>query len=102
MKPLSGVLFIIGVFAFSVTCFGQLPSDKKPLMHFASDILKVDSILSTSSEFNRQRALFIPLRYLNCKKKPTQFELYKDRSDLKEESACPIISKTGPTINGNE
>jgi hypothetical protein len=102
MNPQSKLLFIIGVFAFTATCYGQQPTDKKPLKHFTANILTVDSILSVSSDLKRQRALFIPLHHLKCDKDRIRFELYKDRSDLKEESTCPIISKTGLSINGNE
>jgi hypothetical protein len=102
MNPQSKLLFIIGVFAFTATCYGQQPTDKKPLKHFAANIMKVDSILSTSSDLKRQKALFIPLNHLKCDKDRIRFELYNDRSDLKEESTCPIISKTDLTMNGND
>jgi hypothetical protein len=55
MNPKSKLLNIIGVFVLTATCSGQNPSDKKPLKHFAADILKVDSILSNISKHQVQR-----------------------------------------------
>ena len=47
MNSQSKLLLVIGLFVITDSCFGQRPSCEKPMMHFAADIIKVDSILST-------------------------------------------------------
>jgi len=77
------ILFIIAILSFSAICSGQQPLDKKPSRHFAADIRKVDSILSVALDFNRQRALLMPLHHLKCPKDFIQFELYKETSSAR-------------------
>jgi hypothetical protein len=82
MKTYSTVLLLTSMLVLSAICSGQHPSDKKPLKHFAADIIHVDSILSVASAFNRQRALLIPLHYLKCHKDFIRFELCKETSSV--------------------
>jgi hypothetical protein len=42
----------MGIFLFAATCSAQQPTGKMPLIHFAADIIKVDSL---SSAFSCQR-----------------------------------------------
>lgn len=93
MNPQSKLLFIIGILAFTATCPGQQPSDKKPLTHFATDIIKVDSILSTASHVNKQKILNNSQRFENCHGSNIRFELNKGKDDWKECSVCPLISE---------
>jgi hypothetical protein len=96
MNPQSKLLFMIGVFALSVTCSGQQPSDKKPLKHFAADIMKADSILSTTSHINNQKIPNSPpgpLHNVKCKGSHVNFELNKGKDDWNECSVCPLISE---------
>jgi len=92
MKPQSKLLFITGLFALTITCSGQLPSDKKPLTHFASDIIKVDSILSTKSHVNKQKNSNKPLHFEKCHGSSVR-EFNKGKDDWTECSVCPFISK---------
>jgi hypothetical protein len=63
MNSQSTLLSIIGVFILTATCSGQCPSDKKLFVHFAADIIKVDSIFSN-----------IQLHNLKCNKDSIRFE----------------------------
>ena len=89
MNSQSKLLLVIGVFLFTATCFGQRPSCEKPIMHFAADIIRVDSILSTSSHCNRQRTSNIPSRSLPFDKSNIRLELKRGKGDWKGESFVP-------------
>jgi hypothetical protein len=93
MNPQSKLLFIIGVFALTATCSGQEPSDKKTLKHFAADILKVDSILSTVSHINKQKISNNPQYILKRNGAHIGSELKKEKDDWEEGSVCPLISE---------
>lgn len=93
MNTQSKISFIIGVFAFMATCSGQQPSGKKPLKHFIADIMKVDSILSTTSHVNKQKFSNNPQNIENCHGSHIRFELNKGKNDWKECSVCPLISE---------
>jgi hypothetical protein len=93
MNPQSKLLFIIGILAFTATCPGQQPADKKPLRHFAANIMKVDSILSTTSHVNKKKISNNPLHFENCHGSHISFEFNKGKDDWKECSVCPLISE---------
>lgn len=82
MYPQSKLLFIIGVLAFTATSSAQQPSDKRPLKHFAADILKVDSILSNISLHQVQRKG-------NC----IRIKLIRVPGEWKESSIYPEVSE---------
>ena len=92
MNPQSGLTIIIGVFALNTICFGQRPSCKKPLIHFAADMLKVDSILSAASEPCKKRISNIHLHDIKYNKDRMGIELTMGKSDG-EETLCPVISE---------
>jgi hypothetical protein len=60
-------------------------------MHFAADIIRVDSILSTSSHCNRQRTSNIPSRSLPSDKSNIRLELNRGKGDWEGEFICPMI-----------
>ena len=91
MNSQSKLLLVIGVFVITDSCFGQRPSCEKPIMHFAADIIKVDSILSTFSHCNRQKTSNIPPRNLKYDKESIRIKLNNCRGDWKGEFICPII-----------
>jgi hypothetical protein len=91
MNAQSKLLFMIGVFPLTATCSGQRPPDKKPLKHFAADIMKVDSILSTASHINKKRITNNPQHAVKCNNTHIGFELYRDKNDWKESPLCPLI-----------
>jgi hypothetical protein len=91
MNPQSKLLLVIGIFVFSTSCFGQRPSCEKLIVHFAADIIKVDSILSRSSHCNGQRTSNIPSRSLPFDKINIRIELNRDKGDWNRESFCPVI-----------
>jgi len=93
MNPQSKLLFIIGMFVLTVTCSGQLPSDKKPLTHFAANIIKIDSILSATSHVNKQKISNNLLQFEKCHGSRIRFELNKGRNAWNECSVCPLISE---------
>jgi hypothetical protein len=93
MNPQSKLLLVIGVFVFSATCFGQQPCREKSMKHFATDILTVDSILSTSSHSNKQRISNIPLPKLKLYKENTRFESNREEGGFKGASICPTITE---------
>ncbi len=82
MNPQSKLLLMIWVFAFTATCSGQKPSDKRPLRHFAADIMKVDSILSNISLHQVQR-----------NGKCIRIRLIRIAGEWKESSICPQVSE---------
>ena len=84
MNSQSKLLLVIGLFVITDSCFGQRPSGGKPLMHFAADIIKVDSILSKSSNCNSQRNSKIPSPILQFDKGKIRFELNRglDRREI--------------------
>ncbi len=90
MNPQSNLLLVIGIFIFSTSCFGQRPLCEKPIVHFASDIIKIDSMLSTTSHCNSQRTSNIPSRSLPFYKSNIRFELNGGRGDSNGETACPV------------
>ena len=91
MNPQSKLLLVIGLFVFRTSCFGQRPSCVKPIIHFAADIIKVDSILSRSSHCNGQRTSNIPSRSSPFNKINIRFELNREKGDWNRESVCPVI-----------
>lgn len=82
MNPQSKLLLMIGVFTFTATCSGQKPSDKRPLKHFAADIMKVDSILSNISLHQVQR-----------NRRCIRIKLIRIPGEWKESSICPEVSE---------
>ncbi len=90
MNPQSKLLLVIGIFVFTAPCFGQRPSCEKPIMHFAADIIRVDSILATSSHCKRQRTSNIPTHSFPFEKENIRFELNRDKDDWKIEFMCPM------------
>ncbi|HET7000444.1 MAG TPA: hypothetical protein VFI33_04020 [Puia sp.] len=93
MNPQSKLLFLIGILAFTATCPGQQPSDKKPLAHFATDIIKVDSILSAASHVNKQKILNNSPHFEKCRGSNASYKLNKVKDEWKECSVCPLISE---------
>jgi len=91
MNPQSKLLLVIGIFLFSTSCFGQRPSCEKPIVHFAADIIKLDSILSTSSHFNLPGPSNILPPDLPFDKGNIRFELKRCNGDWKGENVCPKI-----------
>ena len=91
MNPQSKLLSAIGIFLFSTSCFGQRPSCEKLIVHFAANIIKVDSILSRSSHCTGQRTSNIPSRSIPFDKINIRFELIRDKGDWNRESVCPVI-----------
>jgi hypothetical protein len=96
MNPESKLLLVIGVFVITGSCFGQRPSCEKPMMHFAADIIKVDSILSTSFHCNIQRTSNVPSRSLQVDKGNIRFELNRG-NDWKEKCHLSHDPRNGPT-----
>jgi hypothetical protein len=90
MNSGSILLLVIGVFVIIDSCFGQRPSCEKLMKHFAADIIKVDSILSTSFHCNIQRTSNVPSRSLQFDKGNIRFELNRG-NDWKEDAICPMI-----------
>ena len=84
------LLLVISGFLITATCFGQRPSCEKPIMHFAADIIRVDSILYTSSHCNRQRTSNIHSPGLPSDKDNIRFELNRGKEDWKVEFICPM------------
>jgi hypothetical protein len=91
MNQQSKLLLVLGIFVFCTSCFGQRPSYEKLIVHFAADIIKVDSILSGSSHCNGQRTSNIPSRSLPFDKINIRFELNRDKGVWNRESVCPVI-----------
>jgi len=75
MNSHSKLLLVIGIFVMTGSCFGQRPFCNKPIIHFAANIIKVDSILSRSSHYNLQRTSNVPSRSSRYEKGKIRFEL---------------------------
>jgi hypothetical protein len=84
MNLRSTFLLVTGVFLLTATCSGQRPSDKKIFVHFATDIIKVDSILSRSSQSKKQSISNIPLHNRKCNKESMRSELNQNEAIRKE------------------
>jgi len=91
MNPQSKLLLVIGIFVLTETCFGQQPVSENTIMHFAADIIKVDSILSASSFESRQSTSNSHPHNLPCDQNNIRSELNKSNSDGKVEFICPRI-----------
>jgi hypothetical protein len=91
MNSQSNLLLVIGVFLITDSCFGQRPLLGKPIRHFATDIIKVDSILSIISHCNIQRTSNIPSPNQQFNNGKIRFELIRGNCDWKIDSISPTI-----------
>ena len=91
MNSQSKLLLVIGIFVLTENCLGQQPISENTIMHFAADIITVDSILSASSFESRQSTSNNHPHSLPCDKDNIRFELNKGKSDGKVEFICPRI-----------
>ena len=87
------LLFIIGLIVITGTCFGQRPAKEKPIVHFAADIIKIDSILSNSSNGNIERTSNPPAHNFQLTEGNARFELRRGHCDRKGEIICPMITE---------
>jgi hypothetical protein len=82
----SKLFFAIGACIFATACLGQRPPDEKPVIHFITDIIKVDSIISASYCSDLKRVLHILPIISGPEKEIEHFELCRERNDRKRTS----------------
>ena len=95
MKPQSKLLLAAGILVSTATCSGQRPLFQKSMMHFAAEIIRVDSILSGSSYY-KQIISNISLRNSEYYKDSIHFEIIRDETKQKRGSGCPMSIEMGP------